>query len=76
MPQEKPRHAPDVHPAALQAGAEPLRVCKGACDALALRTAGVPRVVAIFGVQGWRWDWMREVRALVFVLDADTAGQQ
>jgi len=33
-------------------------------------------VVAIFGVQGWRWDWVREVRALVFALDADAAGQQ
>ena len=58
----------------LQAGAGPLWVCKGACDVLALRTVGVPRVVAIFGVQGWRWDWMREVRELVPALDADTAG--
>jgi len=33
-------------------------------------------VVAIFRVQGWRWDWAREVRELVFALDADTAGQQ
>jgi hypothetical protein len=33
-------------------------------------------VVAIFGVQGWRWEWVREVRALVFALDADPAGQQ
>jgi hypothetical protein len=33
-------------------------------------------VVAIFGVQGWRWDWVREVRKLVFALDANTAGQQ
>jgi hypothetical protein len=32
--------------------------------------------VAIFGVQGWRWDWVREVHALVFALDADPAGQQ
>jgi len=38
--------------------------------------AGSPRVVAIFGVQGWRWDWVREVRELVFALDADAAGQQ
>ena len=37
---------------------------------------GVRRVVAIFGVHGWRWDWVREVRALVFALDADPAGQQ
>jgi len=59
-----------------QAGDGPLWVCEGAFDALALRAAGVPRVVAIFGVQGWRWDWVRDVRALVFALDADTAGQQ
>jgi len=26
--------------------------------------------------QGWRWDLVREVRALVFALDADAAGQQ
>src|SRR2546427_7578299 len=62
--------------AALQAGEGPLWVCEGAFDALALLAAGVPRVVAIFGVQGWRWDWVRAVRALVFALDADAAGQQ
>ena len=62
--------------AALQAGAGPLWVCEGAFDALALLAAGVSRVVAIFGVHGWRWDWVREVRELVFALDADTAGQQ
>jgi len=62
--------------AALRAGAGPLWVCEGAFDALALLAAGVPRVVAIFGVQGWRWDWVREVRELGFALDADAAGQQ
>ena len=61
---------------ALQEDAGPLWVCEGAFDALALLTAGVPSVVAIFGVQGWRWDWVREVRELVFALDADAAGQQ
>ena len=74
--QEKPRDAPYVHTAALQATAEPLWVCEGAFDALALLAAGVPRVVAILGVQGWRWDWVREVRELVFALDADAAGQR
>jgi DNA primase len=64
------------NPAALQAGAGPLWVCEGAFDALARLAAGVPRVVAIFGVQGWRWDWVKEVRELVFALDADAAGQQ
>jgi DNA primase len=62
--------------AALQAGTGPLWVCEGAFDALALLAAGCPRVVAIFGVQGWRWEWAREVRGLVFALDADAAGQQ
>ena len=47
-----------------------------AFDALALLALGISRVVAIFGVQGWRWDWAREVRELVFALDADAAGQQ
>src|SRR5262249_51957485 len=62
--------------AALQEDAGPLWVCEGAFDALALLAAGVARVVAIFGVQGWRWEWAREVRELVFALDADPAGQQ
>jgi DNA primase len=73
-------HLPGVkgyfNAAALQAGAGPLWVCEGAFDALALLAAGVRRVVAIFGVHGWRWDWVREVRELVFALDADPAGQQ
>jgi hypothetical protein len=62
--------------AALQEDAGPLWVCEGTFDALALLAAGVSRVVAIFGVQGWRWDWAREVRELVIALDADSAGQQ
>jgi hypothetical protein len=73
-------HLPGVkgyfNAAALQAGHGPLWVCEGAFDALALLAAGVPRVVAIFGVQGWRWDWARVVREIVFALDADAAGQQ
>ncbi len=62
--------------AALQEGGGPLFVCEGAFDALSLLAAGVSRVVAIFGVHGWRWAWAREVRELVFALDADAAGQQ
>src|SRR5438132_14369010 len=61
---------------ALQAGPGPLWVCEGAFDALALWAAGVSRVVAIFGVQGWHWDGVRQVRELVFALDAVAAGQQ
>src|SRR5262245_55672957 len=61
--------------AALQGDAGLLWVCEGAFDALALLAAEGSRVVAIFGVQGWRWEWAREVRELVFALDADPAGQ-
>ena len=54
-------HLPGVkgyfNAAALQVDTGPLWVCEGVFDALALLAAGVPRVVAIFGVQGWRWDW-------------------
>jgi len=39
--------------AALLVGEGPLWVCEGAFDALALLAASVPRVVAIFGGQGW-----------------------
>src|SRR5215468_11287291 len=62
--------------AALQGDAGLLWVCEGAFDALALLAAEGSRVVAIFGVQGWRWEWAREVRELVFALDADPAGQR
>jgi hypothetical protein len=60
----------------VQAGAGPRWVCEGTWDALALLAAGVSRVAALFGVQGWRWDWAREVRELAFALDAAAAGQQ
>ena len=45
-------------------------MCEGPFDALALRAAGVARVVATCGVQGWRWDRAHEVHELVFALDA------
>jgi Toprim domain-containing protein len=64
------------HAAALQVGTGPLWVCEGVFDTLALMAAGVSHVVAIFGVHGWRWEWVRNVRELVFALDADAAGQQ
>ena len=52
----------------------PVWVVEGAFDALALLEAGVERVVAVFGVGGWRWSWFRQVAELVFAFDADQAG--
>ena len=63
-----------VFNAAALHGEGPLFVCEGAFDALSLIAAGHPRAVAIFGVDGWRWEWAREVQQLVFAMDADKAG--
>ncbi len=60
---------------ALRGGEGPLFVCEGAFDALSLIAAGHSRVVAIFGVNGWRWNWARQVRQIVFAMDADEAGE-
>jgi DNA primase len=57
-------------------GDGPVFVCEGAFDALSLMAAGYSRVIAIFGIDGWRWEWARPVRELVLALDADTAGQR
>ena len=58
----------------LSKGHGPLFVCEGAFDALALIAAGFERTIAIYGVHGWRWEWFRGVREIVFALDADQAG--
>lgn len=42
---------------------------------LALMAAGFIRTVAIIGVTDWRWEWARNIEALVFCLDTDEAGQ-
>lgn len=55
-------------------GEGPVHVCEGPFDALSLMAAGALRAVAIFGVTGWRWEWFRDVRELVFAFDADEAG--
>ncbi len=54
---------------------EALVVCEGAVDALAIIASGHERTVAIFGVNGWRWEWLPpDVRSIVFAMDADAAG--
>lgn len=59
---------------ALADGSGPATICEGAFDALALMAAGAPNVVAIFGVNGWRWEWAKHVGELILALDADDAG--
>jgi DNA primase len=59
----------------LLAASGPVYVCEGAFDALSLLASGCARVIAIFGVHGWRWEWVKEVPELIFALDTDLAGQ-
>jgi hypothetical protein len=61
--------------AALQAGDGPLWVCEAPLMRWSCWPAGIPPVVAIFGVQGWRWAWSMDVRTLLFALGAAAAGQ-
>lgn len=60
-------------PAALSS-VGPLYVVEGPFDALALLAAG-ETAVAIFGVNGWRWEWVRHRAEVVFALDSDERGQ-
>jgi hypothetical protein len=62
------------HAQALADGSGPATICEGAFDALALMAAGAPNVVAIFGVNGWRWEWATKTSELILALDADDAG--
>lgn len=55
---------------------EAVFICEGPFDALSLLASGQARVVAIFGVNGWRWEWTRSAKELVFALDTDETGQQ
>jgi len=53
-----------------------LWLTEGAFDSLALMAAGIPNVAAVFGVNGIRWGWLRDVRRLVLAFDMDSAGQR
>lgn len=52
----------------------PLWIVEGAFDALALRAAGVDKVLAVFGLAGFDWRWLKGQREIVLALDADESG--
>jgi DNA primase len=60
----------------LSSGHGPLFITEGTFCALSLIAAGYQRTLAIFGLDGWRWDWARETDHLVFAMDADARGQE
>lgn len=53
-----------------------LWICEGAFDLLALMAYGVHNAVAVFGVAGIRWNWLRQVRRIVLGFDCDEAGRK
>lgn len=63
------------HASALAGGTRRAAVCEGPFDALSLLAAGVPDAVAIFGVDGWRWEWARTLRDLWIAFDQDETGR-
>lgn len=61
---------------AFREGEGPLYVCEGVFDALSLIEAGYDRTVAIFGINGMRWEWSGPVDEIVMALDADETGMK
>jgi hypothetical protein len=54
----------------------PLFVCEGVFDVLSLISIGKKRSIAVFGLSGFRWDWVEEhEREIVLALDQDVSGQ-
>ena len=53
----------------------PLWIVEGMFDALALMAAGVPKVVAIFGVAGFDWRWIGR-QEIIVAIDHDETGQK
>ena len=49
-------------------------ITEGAFDCLALIASGIPNAVAVFGLNGIRWEWLKQTRRIVLGFDIDSAG--
>ena len=49
-------------------------ITEGAFDCLALIASGIPNSIAVFGLNGIRWDWLKQTRRIVLGFDIDSAG--
>ena len=49
-------------------------ITEGAFDCLALIASGIPNAVAVFGLNGIRWEWLKQTRRIVIGFDIDSAG--
>lgn len=52
----------------------PLYICEGPFDAVSLLEAGAHHAIAIFGVNGWRAEWINSLHCIVLAMDNDKAG--
>lgn len=55
-------------------GSDDLWITEGAFDCLALIASGIPNAVAVFGLNGIRWEWLKQTRRIVIGFDIDSVG--
>lgn len=65
-----------VNAQALREGEGPIAICEGVFDLLAIMAAGQERALAIFGLDGWRWEWAKDAGELILALDNDEPGRE
>jgi len=53
---------------------EEVWITEGAFDCLALMASGVTNAIAVFGLNGIRWDWLKNVKRIILCFDFDESG--
>ena len=53
---------------------EEVWICEGAFDCLALIASGIPNAIAVFGLNGIRWDWLKNAKRVILCFDIDDSG--
>ena len=49
-------------------------ITEGAFDCLALIASGIPNSIAVFGLNGIRWDWLKNTKRVILCFDIDRSG--
>ena len=53
---------------------EDIWITEGAFDCLALIASGIPNAIAVFGLNGIRWDWLKNTKRIILCFDIDDSG--
>ena len=53
---------------------EEVWITEGAFDCLALIASGVTNAIAVFGLNGIRWDWLKNTKRIILCFDFDDSG--